>query len=87
MGEQGWSDVPVPGDVAADRVLVEPDLGFLGLQTVLDRPAGTSDPNEILVTGADRGAAQAVRDVEFAGRIAGQRPTGQDSAATRCRLH
>lgn len=42
VGEQGQGD------------LIERDLGFSGLETILDRPAGTSDTGEILVSGADR---------------------------------
>lgn len=49
MGEHREGDVPIPTVVAADLVLIEPDLGFRGLEAVLDRPSGTSDPDQFLV--------------------------------------
>lgn len=37
VSEHREGDVPVPGVVAADLVVVEPDLGLGGLEAVLDR--------------------------------------------------
>ncbi len=66
MRQQGEGDVAVPGVVAADLVLVEPDFCLGDLKAVLDRPTGTRDPDEFVVAGADRGPAQVVRGFELA---------------------
>jgi hypothetical protein len=52
VGEHREGDVPVPGVVAADLVVIEPDFGFGGLETFFDRPAGAGDPNQVVVTGS-----------------------------------
>ena len=51
MGEHGQGDVAVPGVVAADLVVVEPDLGLRGLEALLDRPPGAGDPDQVIVGG------------------------------------
>jgi hypothetical protein len=38
VGEHGQGDVPVPGVIAADLVLVEADLAFRGLEAFLNAP-------------------------------------------------
>ena len=38
MGQHGQRDVPVPGVVAADLVLVEAGFGLGGLEAFLNRP-------------------------------------------------
>jgi hypothetical protein len=53
VGEHREGDVPIPGVVATDWVVVEPDLGFGGLEALLDRPAGASYADEVLVGGVD----------------------------------
>jgi hypothetical protein len=72
VGQQGEGDVAVPGVVAADLIVVEPDLGFRGLEAVFDRPAGAGDPDQLVVAGADRGAAQVLRGLELALGVGGQ---------------
>ncbi len=47
MGEHGERDVPVPADVTADLVLVQAALVLRGLETLLDRPAGAGDADEL----------------------------------------
>jgi len=46
VGQHGQGDVSVPAVVAADLVLVQADLAFGALEGLLDRPAGTSDPDQ-----------------------------------------
>ena len=58
MGEHGQGDRSIPGVVAPDLILVEPDLGFRGLEAVLDGPASTGDPDLFLFAGAGRRAAR-----------------------------
>lgn len=41
MGEHGQGDVPVPGVVFADLVVVEASLVLGGLEAFLDRPPDT----------------------------------------------
>lgn len=43
-GEHGQGDMGVPGVVAADLVLIKPDLVSRGLKRFLDRPAGSGHP-------------------------------------------
>jgi hypothetical protein len=59
VGEHREGDVAVPGVVAADLVLVEPDLVLRGLEALLDGASGAGDPDERLVAGAGRAAAAA----------------------------
>ena len=68
MGEQGEGDVPVPGVVAADLVLVEPDLVLRGLEALLDRPPGAGDPDQVVVGGAGRAGAQVVGQLRLVAR-------------------
>src|SRR5690606_29841243 len=56
----GERDVPVPGVVAADLVLVEADFGLGGLEALLDGPAGAGDADEVLVGAAGWTGAQVV---------------------------
>jgi hypothetical protein len=65
VGEQGEGDVPVPGVVAADLVLVETDLVLGGLKAFLDGPAGSGDANQVLVGGAGWACAQVVGQLRF----------------------
>src|SRR5258705_12293044 len=45
-GEHGQGDVAVPGVVAADLVLIQPDLVLRGLERLLDRPPGPGHPDQ-----------------------------------------
>ena len=46
MSQHGEGDVSIPGVVAADLVLVEANLAFGGLESLLDGPAGTCDADQ-----------------------------------------
>ena len=59
--QHGEGDVPVPGVVAADLVLVEADLVLGGLEAFLDRPAGAGDADQVLVGGSGRGRSTGSR--------------------------
>lgn len=63
MGGDGQGDVPVPSVVAADLVVVEPDLALGGLETLLDRPAATGDGDELLLGRIGGAVAQVVGQV------------------------
>lgn len=60
VGEHRSGDVAVPGVVAADLVLVEPDLVLRGLEALLDGLPGAGDPDEAFIAGAWRAGAQVV---------------------------
>ena len=45
--EAGQGDVPVPGVVAADLVVVQTDLALGGVEGLLDRPAGSGDRDQV----------------------------------------
>src|SRR5438067_2319949 len=48
MGQQGQGDVALPAVPAADLVLVQPDLAFAFLKTLLDRPARSSHASQAI---------------------------------------
>src|ERR1017187_1324102 len=47
MGEHGQGDMPVPGVVEADLVMVKAGLAFPCLEAFLDGPAGAGDADEL----------------------------------------
>lgn len=51
VGAHNQRYVPVPGVVAADLVMIEPDLVLRGLEALFDRPSGARDPDQFLITG------------------------------------
>lgn len=62
-GQEGVShhrecDVPVPGDVAADLVLVQANLTLDGLEAFLDGPPAASYPDQLLVVGVGGAVAK-----------------------------
>src|SRR4051794_14387289 len=50
VGEHRQGDVPVPGVVQTDLVVVQTDAAFSGFEAFLDRPAGANDPHEFTET-------------------------------------
>ena len=46
LGEHGQGDMSIPGVVEPNLVVVEPDVSFPGVETFLDWPAGTGDPDQ-----------------------------------------
>jgi hypothetical protein len=46
LGDHGKGDVPVPGVVEPNLVVVEPDVSFPSLEAFLDGPSGARDPDE-----------------------------------------
>lgn len=65
MGLLGQDDVAVPGVVTPDLVVVEADLVLRGLETLLDRPAGAGDTDQLFIGCVVRAVAQVVG--EFGG--------------------
>ena len=77
MREHGEGDVPVPGVVAADLVVVQAGLVLGSLEAFLDGPARAGHADELLVGGPVRGAAQIVGQLQLALAVAGQRAADQ----------
>nr|WP_240505234.1 hypothetical protein [Nocardia mangyaensis] len=63
MGEHGQGDVPVPGNPFADLIVVEAASIFGGLETLLDRPPGTGDGDDLLASDGSGMKAQVVGDI------------------------
>jgi hypothetical protein len=80
VGEHGQGDVSVPGVVAADLVVVEPDFGLGGLEAVLDGPTAPGDADEVVVGGSGGGATQVVGDLVLVLAVAGQAASRQQPA-------
>jgi hypothetical protein len=47
LGSEREGDVPVPGDVLADLIVIEGGLVLGGLEALLDRPPGPGDPDQL----------------------------------------
>jgi hypothetical protein len=57
VGEHGQGDVPVPGVVAADLIVVQSGLGLGGLEALPGRPPRSGDADQLLIGGGGRGGA------------------------------
>lgn len=58
MGEHGQGDVAVPGVVAANLIVIEPDFGLRGLEAVLNDPSCSGHANEVVISGCCLGTTQ-----------------------------
>ena len=68
-------DVPIPGQMLADLVVVQADLVLGGLEALLDAPSGSGGPHELGQGNRAGGPAAIERQVRgVADRPAGQGP-------------
>lgn len=75
VGDHDQGDVPVPGDVLTDLVMVEPGLVLGGLEALLDAPAGSCHADQGGQSGRAGGPAPVVGHFRgVADRAAGQQP-------------
>ena len=72
--EAGQGDVPVPGVVAADLVVVQADLALGGVEGILDRPAGPGDRDQVGQRALGRTKAQVMGQFAVGEAAADQQP-------------
>jgi hypothetical protein len=77
-GQHGQGDVPVPGGVEPDLIVVQSNFVLGGLEAFLDRPAGPGHPDQIRQDDGSGGVTQVERKlVRFGDRAADQQRVGR----------